>query len=446
MLDTNRKVIIAGGGLVGSLQALLMGKKGFKVEVLESRVDMRLENISAGKSINLALANRGIVPLEKAGVMGIVKDIIIPMKGRMIHEVGAPENFQSYGQRPEEVVYSVSRGDLNKLLMTEAEKTGNVSFRFSHEVKSADLENKVITIKNGDKEFTQSYDLLIGTDGAGSPVRKSLLAHTKQQDNVEWLGHSYKELCILPNDDGSFKIDKESLHIWPRSDFMLIALPNPDGSFTVTLFMPTKGPVSFESIDSKEKVRAFFEKEFPDALEIIPDLEDLYMENPTGVLGTVKCYPWIYQDSVMLMGDAAHAIVPFHGQGMNCGFEDCGDFIDLFDTAGSWEELLSKYQEARKINGDAIADLAIDNYIVMRDSVRDERFLTKKKMGFELESKFPEKFIPRYSRVMFHHMPYSEAKRLGEVQDGILEELYDHYVAKGEINWQQAEKLIEERI
>lgn len=444
MVNKDMSIVIAGGGLVGSLQALLLGKSGYKVDVYESRVDMRRDDIPAGRSINLALANRGIAPLEKAGVMDEVKKLLIPMKGRMIHELDGSMNFQPYGQKDDEIIYSVSRGGLNKLLLSEAEKTGNVSIEFEKRIKNVDIENRHISFKDSDESV--NYDLLIGADGAGSPVRKSLMAKIGSEDRTDWLDHSYKELHIPADKDGNFQLEKEALHIWPRSDYMVIALPNPDGSFTVTLFMPNEGDISFSALDSKDKVTNFFKEQFKTAYDLIPDLAESFFANPTGKLGTVKCFPWVYEDSLCLMGDAAHAIVPFHGQGMNCGFEDCNEFTQLINGSESLKEVLSEYEDARKINGDAIADLALDNYIVMRDSVRDDRFLTKKVMGFELEQHFPDKFIPRYSRVMFHHIPYSEALRLGGIQDAILDELYDEYVEKGSINMEMAQKLISEQL
>ena len=446
----NEKITIAGGGLVGALLALLLGQRGFRVEVYESRVDMRKQDISAGRSINLALADRGIRPLEMAEVMDSVKGFILPMIGRRVHEIGKDSILQPYGQKSSEIVYSVSRAKLNKLLLDEAEKTGNVNFHFEHKISSLNLESKKILFENFngdlDKNIEVTYELLIGADGAGSIVRQELLKKVGTENKVEWLDHSYKELTIPPTEQGEFRIDAKALHIWPRSDFMLIALPNPDFSFTVTLFMPTKGKISFDQLKTKQSVRDFFAEHFPGLSDLIPDLENDFFKNPTGPLGTVKCFPWIYEDSVCLMGDSAHAIVPFHGQGMNCGFEDCGEFVTLLDKFESWQDVLKSYQNARKANGDAIAELALDNYVVMRASVIDEKFLMKKKIGFELERKFPEKFIPRYSRVMFHHTPYADTLEIGKIQDRILDDLYDKMQTTGTIDFDLASSLIHERL
>ena len=448
----NLKIVLSGGGLVGSLLGVLLGKKGYSVEVYEKREDIRASRSSAGRSINLALANRGIATLVRAGIMDEVQKIILPMRGRMIHDLTGGVHFQAYGQRPEEVIYSVSRSELNRLLMTAAEATGNVTYIFDAEVTEVNLKGRSFRYKDRTRNIQQvEYDLLIGTDGAGSEVRRAVLSQKGSELNSELLDHSYKELLIKSGPDSTFLLDPKALHIWPRGEYMMIALPNPDGSFTATMFMPRTGPVSFEALDAKARVDDFFTEVFPDMKSLVPDLVTSFINNPLGGLGTVKCFPWSFEGSALLMGDAAHAIVPFHGQGMNCGFEDCAAFDELLEsepvtTQSDLHALLLKFQDLRKPNADAIADLALDNYIEMRSKVVDPRFLVKKKMEFELENLFPEFFIPRYSRVMFQHIPYKDAKHFGEVQEEILEELYDDYVKDQKIPFEKAQQLVQAKL
>jgi len=448
MTQPKETITLIGAGLVGSLLAILLAKRGFRVEVFERRSDMRQKNISAGRSINLALANRGIYPLEQAGLMDKVKPILTTMKGRMIHDLEGKQNFQPYGQKPEEVIYSVSRGDLNKICMDEAEKSGLVKIHFNQRCTSVDFENNTFQVEDSVSQEKQklSFSQLIGTDGSASEVRDAIHKVESKQLDILQLGHSYKELRIPPGKNNEFQIDKNSLHIWPRGGYMLIALPNEDASFTVTLFMPNEGDISFKSIDTPEKVNEFFKTHFQDTLELLPELEKDFFENPTGSLATVKCSPWYHQDKALLLGDAAHAVVPFHGQGMNCGFEDALDLAETIDKySGSdldWHEIFSTVDKNRKINGDAIADMAIENYITMRDSVRDEKFILKNQLAFELEKRFPERFCPRYSMVMFHRLPYSEAKERGVIQEDILSQLTDGLSDIDKVDYGLAERLI----
>jgi kynurenine 3-monooxygenase len=448
-------IVIAGSGLVGSLLAVMLAKKGYQITMYESRPDMRRQDISAGKSINLALANRGIKPLEDAGVMDLVKPNLISMTGRMIHDELGQTHLQAYGQQDHEVIYSVSRGDLNKILMTEAEKTGNVTIQFSHEITEVDFDSDSLTIRNRDDDstFSTDFDTIIGADGAHSPVRQAILAahqseaHPELQNSREPLDHGYKELCIPAGENSSFQMEKEALHIWPRGQFMLIALPNPDASFTVTLFMPNQGGVSFESLDNHDKVNAFFSQYFKDALDLIPNLAESFFENPVGALATVRAQPWTYDHRAIILGDAAHAIVPFHGQGMNCGFEDCREFLNLLEQSDhDWNQLYQQFEKARKPNADAIADMALDNYIEMRHSVRDPLYLMKKELGFKLEQRWPNRFIPRYSMVMFNLMPYADAQSRGVIQNDIMEQLLAGKDSVEEVDFELAEALISEQL
>jgi len=412
-------IIIIGAGLVGSMMSIYLGQRGYKVDVYEKLPDIRKESISAGRSINLALANRGIRPMKQLGIMEKVEKLLIPMKGRMLHDIEGNLQFQSYGQKPEEVIYSVSRGGLVSLLRDEAEATGNVTFHFKQTIESIDLDNNYILVNGGKKIFGK----LLGADGAGSIVRKSYETDGVKGVSFELLDHSYKELTIPASECGDFLIDKHSLHIWPRGEYMLIALPNLDGSFTVTLFLPTKGELSFETLTAKESVIALFKTKFKDATELMPELTDMFFENPTGMLGTIRCQQWHHKEA-LLIGDSAHAVVPFHGQGMNCGFEDCYELNALLDEhEDNWDKVMDLYTEIRRPNANAIADMALDNYIEMRDSVRDPKFHLKKAIAFELENQFPQQFIPRYSMVMFHHIPYADAQSRGNIQAQILDKL-----------------------
>lgn len=434
-------ITLIGGGLVGSLLALILARKGYGVEVFESRPDMRKVDISAGRSINLALANRGIKPLLALGLMNDIEKMLIPMSGRMVHLDGEVANFQQYGQTEQEVIYSISRGQLNSYLMTQAEKTGMVKFYFEHRVTNVDFENNTLTLcrkiasdapKSTEFKLTHSFTQLIGTDGANSPVRHAITAATPCTLSEDILDHSYKELTISADDKGLHKLNKNALHIWPRGEFMLIALPNLDGSFTVTLFMPNNGYTSFDSIKTDEEINQFFDHHFIDIKPLLDDLTHTFNTHPTGKLATIKCAPWHYQDKAMIIGDAAHAIVPFHGQGMNCGFEDCSAFADLLPNANSeiptnWEALFIALTEQRKENADAIADMALENYIEMRDSVRQHEFLLKKQFAFQIQQWFPTRFTPRYAMVMFEHRPYAQAYELGKKHEKLLSELSDSY-------------------
>ena len=435
-------IVIIGAGLVGSMMSIYLGQRGYKVEVFDKLPDIRKESISAGRSINLALANRGIRPMKQLGIMDKVEKLLIPMKGRMLHDIEGNLQFQSYGQKPEEEIYSVSRGGLVSLLRDEAEATGNVTFHFKQSIDAINLDNNHITV-NGVKK---PYAKLLGADGAGSIVRKSYEAQGVKDVSFELLDHSYKELTIPASKSGGFLIDKNSLHIWPRGEYMLIALPNLDGSFTVTLFLPTKGELSFETLTAKESVIALFKTKFKDATDLMPELTEMFFENPTGILGTIRCQQWHHKEA-LLIGDSAHAIVPFHGQGMNCGFEDCYELNALLDEHDDdWQKVMDLYTEIRRPNANAIADMALDNYIEMRDSVRDPKFHLKKAIAFELEKLFPNQFIPRYSMVMFHHISYADAQSRGVIQANILNQLSEGIDDIKQLDRAKADGLVKQNL
>lgn len=447
-LKQPESITMIGAGLVGSLMAIYLGNRGYKVTVFEQLPDIRKEAISAGRSINLALANRGIRPLQQVGIMDEVEKLLIPMKGRMLHDLEGDLQFQSYGQKAEEEIYSVSRAGLVSLLRDHAEATGNVTFNFKQELTSIDFENNLLHLEDkvSGEKFEHQYQLLLGSDGAGSQVRQSIETATNLDFSSELLEHSYKELTIPASDAGSFQIEKEALHIWPRGQYMLIALPNLDGSFTVTLFMPNEGEPSFASLKDKNSFEDFFKSTFADAYELIPNAAEMFFDNPTGILGTVRSKDWNY-NNVLLFGDAAHAIVPFHGQGMNCGFEDCGvlnGLLNKFDD--DWAQIMPAFTEARRANANAIADMALENYIEMRDSVRDPKYQLKKAIAFKLEQAFPQQFIPRYSMVMFHHIPYAQAQSRGLIQNSILNQLTENTDSIDEVNFELANQLVQEQL
>ncbi|HJS55421.1 MAG TPA: NAD(P)/FAD-dependent oxidoreductase, partial [Chitinophagaceae bacterium] len=385
----------------------------------------RKEKIDAGRSINLALSDRGIKALEEVGIMDEIRKICIPMHGRRIHNADGRSAFQPYGKEGQ-FINSVSRAELNKKLMDLAEKNG-VQIFFNHKCEKIDWDaGEIIFEVSNLIPQTVNFDLLFAADGAYSAAR---LQHQLQNDRFQYtqyyIDFGYKELTIPAGKNGSFGMEKNALHIWPRGNYMLIALPNIDGSFTCTLFFPFEGELSFASLDTKEKVKSFFEKTFTDAVPRMPTVEEDFFRNPTSSLVTVKCYPWIREDKFALIGDAAHAIVPFFGQGMNCGFEDCSVLNSLMEKYGEdWDIILSDYQQVRKTDGDAIAELALNNFIEMRDKVADPKFLLQKKIEAKLHEKFPDKWIPAYSQVTFSpEIRYSEALKRGQKQEAIMKEI-----------------------
>lgn len=445
----DEKITIVGGGLAGSLLSVMLGRRGYDVTVFEKRADMRKQTVDAGRSINLALAQRGIDALKRAELMDDVEPLLIPMRGRQLHLSSGEQEFSPYGQREHEVIYSVSRELLNGLMMTAAEEHERVNVRFEQSCEAIDLEKKQVTFQDLSTQASHvvEYDILIGCDGAGSRVRRQIMSAINGESSSEFLEHDYKELTIPATANGEHKIEREALHIWPRGGFMLIALPNLDGSFTVTLFMPKKGSPSFESIEQSDELQAFFQSEFPTALDLIPDLATEFYGNPTGRLGTLRCEPWYFGDSAMILGDASHAIVPFHGQGMNAGFEDCAILSSMLDEADhDWKSVIAEFSRIRKPNADAIADMALENYITMRDSVRDEQFQLKKEVGFELERRLPNRFIPRYSMVMFHTIPYADALARGLIQEEILNHLTVGKSSIEQVDLEEGCKLVEERL
>jgi kynurenine 3-monooxygenase len=432
------RIIILGAGLVGSLLSIYLLKRGYKVEIYERRGDMRTEAISAGRSINLALSDRGWRGLKGAGIEEEIRKVAIPMHGRVIHNISGQMAYQPYGEKGQSI-YATSRGLLNCVMMDEAEKHG-AKIYFNERCTGLDLENR--TVFFGDKKETAR--LIFSADGAFSAGRLQMQLSTDRFEySQHYLDHGYKELVIPGGEDNTFLIEKNALHIWPRGGYMLIALPNLDGSFTCTLFFPFEGKESFAAIKTKEDCIEFFKKVFPDAVTMMPTLAEDFFANPTGSLVTVKCFPWVYKDHVCLIGDAAHAIVPFYGQGMNCGFEDCTALDDLMGKYGdNWSKILDEFQRFRKPNTDAIAELAYMNFIEMRDLVGSQKFLLQKKIEARIHAKYPSVWLPLYSQVTFSDIPYSVALENGRRQESIMKKVMSQENIEQKWDSEEIEKMI----
>lgn len=450
MTPRRQTIHLVGAGLSGSLLAIYLSRLGYRVEVFEKRGDPRLRDPLAGRSINLALARRGIQALEEVDLAGTVSKHMLPMAGRMVHpRTGKTETFP-YGNRPEEVIYSIHRGTLNKLLVEAADLSPQVSMHFNQRLKSLSFSRKHLRIQ-GEDGIIRKHRLsgpIIGADGAGSKVRGALERIEHFNSDVQLLDHGYKELTTHAGPGGQFQLQKDALHIWPRGEFMMIALPNTDGTFTNTLFMPKRGEVSFETIRSQDSARSFVRREFADAVPLMPEALAELKHNPIGVLGTVRTPQWFHRHKALLLGDAAHAIVPFHGQGMNCCFEDCAALAALLRSQAptspdQWENVFAEFQDQRLINANAIADMALENYLEMRAKVTDPAFKLRRKLAQALERRHPRQFIPRYSLVMFHTVTYAEAFRRGLDQQYILEELTHGKSSLAEIDWRKADQLVE---
>jgi kynurenine 3-monooxygenase len=445
-LPGRARLNIVGAGLAGGLLALLLARRGLAVTLYERRPDPRQARPERGRSINLALAARGMRALERAGVLESVRPLLIPMRGRMVHERGGAVALQPYGQREHEVIFSVGRADLNHVLIEAAARHTGVSVHFNQQCLGADVSAQRLSFRDGGSggEYPLPLVPTIATDGAGSAIRTSLAAAELLRVREEWLDHDYKELTIPAAAAGG--LERHALHIWPRGGFMLIALPNTDGSFTATLFLAREGSRSFAALATPQAVHELFAGEFADALPLLADLPAQFAAHPQGQLGTVYTVPWHVRGEVLLLGDAAHAIVPFHGQGMNAAFEDCAELDALLAGSDHWEELFARFEESRRPNTAAIAQMALENYLEMRDAVLDAGFVRRKALAMALERRFPDRFIPRYSMVMFHpEIPYAEAQRRGALQERLLHEL-DQASGDAAANSALAERLIRERL
>ncbi len=425
------KIIIVGAGLCGSLLAIRLAQRGYDIVMYERRADMRKVDTDAGRSINLALSARGLEALEIAGLKEKVLLNTIPMKGRMIHPVKGAPFLSPYSGRSTDFINSVSRSGLNILLLDEIDKYESIDLKFGINVTKVSIKRAEVEYLLNENKKTDRGSIVIGTDGAGSVVRRSMMPHTSEllfNYSQDFLRHGYKELSIHADENNNWKIEKEALHIWPRGDFMIIALPNLDGSFTLTMFHPFGGNIGFRALNNENKVQTFFKEYFPTLLPYVPHYKEEYFSNPVGNLGTIKCYPWQAFGKTLVMGDASHAIVPFYGQGMNASLEDVRIFDELIDEyeevpsndSQNWEPIFEAFQEKRKENTDAIADLAIDNFYEMRDHVDDVAFIRKRKIEMQLEEQFDD-YASKYSMVTFQpELTYREAMIRGRKQDLLL--------------------------
>ena len=423
----SRHVTILGAGLVGSLLAIILRRKGHAVTIYERRPDMRAAKVEAGRSINLAMSTRGWHALELAGLKEEMETLAIPMNGRFLHQPDGDTAFQPYGAN-NEAIFSISRGELNKRLMTLAEQQG-ADIQFGKRCQKVDLISNTVYLQDIATGSDQNIeaDMLFGADGAHSALRHSYMYADRVNATQHYIEYGYKELAIPAGPNGTWLMEKHALHIWPRGKFMLIALPNIDGSFTCTMFMPFEGPDSYEQLEDEESVVPFFEKHFADVLPLMPDYKEQFSRNPTASLITTRIFPWHVGDRSALIGDAAHAIVPFYGQGMNAGFEDCSVLAGLIDAHGNdWETILDEYEAARKPNGDAVAELALLNFTEMRDKVADPKFLERKKIEKELAKRYPQQFTSVYEMVSFTHTPYAGALEAIQAQDALLHRIMSH--------------------
>ncbi|MGE3164211.1 MAG: FAD-dependent oxidoreductase [Planctomycetota bacterium] len=444
-----QELVIVGGGLVGSLLALYLQRRGHRVSVYERRPDLRQGPMAAGRSINLVATERGLRGVDPLGLRSSILDLTVTIRGRTMHDRAGQLAHQPYGNDDREVNHSVPRAELNRLLISRAEAAGT-RFYFGQRLERADLERRELHFTSettGDTRTIVYEGPVIGADGAGSALRGELDRLAGHRSTYEPLGHSYKELEIPPNADGGYRLDPNALHIWPRGRHMMMALANQDGSFTVTLYLPDEGQNSFASLTTPAAVEAFFAAEFADSLPLLPRLTTDFFQNPTGRLGTLRAQPWHVEDRAVLIGDAAHAIVPFFGQGMNCGFEDCAVLDHLLDRfGGNWRTALAEYSEQRPVDGNAIADMALENFVEMRDYVGDPAFLRRKRVEHRLERMWPLEFRSRYAMVVYSSIPYHVVQELGRVQDGILDTLCAGIDSEDKVDLVAAQRMIRDRL
>lgn len=437
-----------GAGLVGSLLSLYLAKRGYKVDLYERRPDMRVTTLDGGRSINLALSDRGWRALKGIGIEEEVRKVAIPMYGRMMHSENGELTYQPYGKE-EQAIYSVSRAGLNMALMNTSEPNPDITYHFNRQVQDVNLRTNEVYLRNHDTDTDEIIqpELIFGADGAFSMVRGALQKTERFNYQQSYLEYGYKELTIPAAEGGGWLLEKNALHIWPRGNYMMIALPNIDGSFTCTLFFPYEGERSFAAIKTDTDLLNFFLEVFPDAVALMPDLTQEYFCNPTGSLVTIKCFPWSYNGKVLLIGDASHAVVPFYGQGMNAGFEDIAvldKMLENFD--GNWEGLFKAFERKRKPDTDAIADLAVMNFIEMRDKVADPRFLLRKKIESKISEQYPDKWIPLYSMVTFSDFPYSYALETGQKQEKIMRKIMKHIDTLEDYTKPEVQQLLQEQL
>ena len=445
-MSENRHITIIGAGLAGALLATLLARRGWSVDVYEKRGDPRVAGYAGGRSINLALAERGRHALRMADADAAVMGHAVMMRGRMVHFPDGRTDLQRYGRDDSEVIWSVHRGELNIVLLDIAEGAG-VRLHFDLGLADVDFDRRMAVFAKPDGVRREvAYESLVGADGAGSALRHAMATVADLGERVENLGHGYKELEIPPAADGSFRIEPNALHIWPRGRYMCIALPNDERTFTVTLFLPSSGEPSFETVRNGAEARAFFERDFADASALIPDLEHDFDAHPTGVLATLYLDGWHLRGDAVLLGDAAHAMVPFHGQGMNCAFEDCVALADHLERAPDREAAFAAFQRERLPNAQAIQQMALENYLEMRDRVDNEEYLLQRALERELAERHPTRFVPRYSMVTFMRLPYATAFERGRIQRELLAELTRGHESLDTVDRALADRLVVERL
>ena len=447
--SATKPLTVMGAGLVGSLLSLYLARRGHAVQVFERRPDPRRAGLQEGRSINLALSDRGWRALEGVGVADDIRQVGIPMTGRVMHDLHGNLTRQPYGQAGQ-AIYSVNRGHLNRCLLDLAEAQPQVHLSFGQQCLGIDLKKQALHLLDTttQQEHTAPYSRLFGTDGAFSVVRGALQKTDRYDYSQDYLEYGYKELTIEAGPDGAWPLEKNALHIWPRGQYLMIALPNLDGSFNCTLFFPFEGPESFAALRTPADVTAFFGRVFPDALPLMPNLTEDFFQNPTGSMVTIRCFPWKYDDEVLLLGDASHAIVPFYGQGMNAGFEDCSVLNELLDAHGddAWPAVFAEFQQQRKPNADAMAELAVYNFVEMRDRVADPRFLLQKKIEAKISAQFPGRWTPLYAQVTFSHTPYAQAWAAGQRQDAIMARLMPHIQTEADFDQPAVQALVQQEI
>ncbi|KTD25736.1 kynurenine 3-monooxygenase [Legionella lansingensis] len=439
-----RSVTIIGSGLAGTLLSLYLAKRGYEVDVFESRPDIRVERMDRGRSINLALSCRGLTGLAAAALLTQVKEIMVPMRARAIHLSNGQIKFQAFGRHQEEYINAIHRSELNVLLLNAAEQIPRIHLHFNRKLVDIDVHKKLLHFEqHGEEQVVKTYDLLIGADGAASHVREALKKQHLVEASRDFLPHGYKELTI----SRSFSTDfvPEHLHLWPRDSFMLLGNPNRDYSITGTLFLPNEGKNSFAELNNEMAVNSFFQREFPDAFKTMPDLIGEFFSHPTGHLSTVKCSPWHVEDHCLLIGDAAHAVVPFFGQGMNSAFEDCRILNELLDQYhDNWKQVLPAFFTSRKVNTDAVAAMSMDNYHEIQSDIRDEKFNLRKQTEQELMHRYPERYVSKHVLVMFTNTPYAKARACGELQQEMLKKICEKVRTIEEIDWKTVDDLMDE--
>ncbi|HEY0506016.1 MAG TPA: NAD(P)/FAD-dependent oxidoreductase [Lysobacter sp.] len=443
----NRHITIIGAGLAGAVLATLLVQRGWRVDVYEKRGDPRVQGYGGGRSINLALAERGRHALRLAGADEAVMQHAVMMRGRMVHFLDGRTDLQRYGRDDSEVIWSVHRGELNIVLLDIAERAG-ARLHFDRGLSTVDFDARRVRFVDPRDGTTHeaAFDSLVGADGAGSSLRAAMTARTDLGERTELLGHSYKELEIPPAPDGGFSIEPNALHIWPRGRYMCIALPNDEHTFTVTLFLPNEGDPSFATVRDGAQARALFERDFADALPLIPDLEQDFERNPAGLLATLYLDRWHLDGRAVLVGDAAHAMVPFHGQGMNCAFEDCVALAEHLDAHPDRADAFAAFQRERLPNARAIQAMALENYLEMRDRVDDDDYLLQRALERTLAGRHPDRFMPRYSMVTFQRMPYATAYERGRQQRELLVELTRGHDSLDTLDWARVDATVRERL